>query len=170
MLSDGTEWPQNLPWPGSRSGRSRGVVSVRGLVVVDRGPARGCACGRLWKAPSAICPGSCPRPDAFPALVRLGHHLAGAAGVVQGVSRQDLPVVKHAPREGPATVLDLRSVVTPKDSRMGSRPSRQTWGCWPPGTPRRRGPAFCSGHRRCHQPRVLDTRSPRGRWAPEAGG
>lgn len=30
------------------------------------------------------------------ALACLGHHLAGSAGVVEGVSGQDLPVVKHA--------------------------------------------------------------------------
>lgn len=38
----------------------------------------------------------------------------------------------------------------PVDGRA-SRPSRHTWGCRPPGTPPRRGPAPCSGHQRCPQ-------------------
>lgn len=34
------------------------------------------------------------------ALAGLSYHLAGAAAVVKGVPRQDLPVVKHALGEG----------------------------------------------------------------------
>lgn len=34
------------------------------------------------------------------ALARFGHHLAGAAGVVEGIARQDLPVVEDTLGEG----------------------------------------------------------------------
>lgn len=39
------------------------------------------------------------------ALAGLRHHLAGATGVVEGVSGQDLPVVKHALGEGLTTCV-----------------------------------------------------------------
>lgn len=38
-------------------------------------------------------------------LACFGHHLAGATGVVKGVSGQDLPVVKYTLREGLATCV-----------------------------------------------------------------
>lgn len=39
------------------------------------------------------------------APARLGHHLAGSGAILEGVSGQDLPVVKHTLREGLATCV-----------------------------------------------------------------
>ena len=38
-------------------------------------------------------------------LVRLHHHLTGVAGVVEGVTRQDLPMIEHTLGEGLATCV-----------------------------------------------------------------
>lgn len=49
-----------------------------------------------------VVQGRDPLLEAF-TLARLGHHLAGAAAVVEGVTGQDLPVVEDTLREGLAT-------------------------------------------------------------------
>lgn len=53
------------------------------------------------------------------ALAGLSYNLAGAAAVVKGVPRQDLPVVKHTLGKAWPPVLDRRSAVKPKDSLTG---------------------------------------------------
>lgn len=75
--------------------------------MVDRGLVRGCArlagCRKgSLQFVQEVVQGRDAFLQAF-ALARLGHHLAGATGAVERVSRQDLPVVKHALWEGLAT-------------------------------------------------------------------
>lgn len=45
----------------------------------------------------------------------------------------------------------LAARVSPQVGHEAKGPSRQAWGCQPPGTLLRRGPASCSGPPRCHQ-------------------
>lgn len=52
-------------------------------------------------------------------LAGLSYHMAGAAAIVKGVPRQDLPVFKHALGEGLATSVGSKSPVTSKDSLTG---------------------------------------------------
>lgn len=62
------------------------------------------------------------------ALARLSHHLAGAAGVVEGVSGQDLPVVKHTLGEGLTTRVgpQVGSEACGERGGGGSTGSRET--------------------------------------------
>lgn len=61
----------------------------------------------------------------------------------------------------------LAARVSPQVGREAKGPSRQAWGCQPPGTPLRRGPASCSGSPRCHQ--ALLRTSDLHRWRSSTG-
>ena len=82
------------------------------------------------------------------ALARLHHHLTGAAGIIKGVTGQDLPVVEHtlgeglAARVGPRVSSEAEGLI---DKKVGLHNKQ---GCQPPGSPQRCDPASCSRHRR----------------------
>lgn len=90
------------------SGQPQGVVENVGLLLWS--PVPGCrGCARV--PPGSGLRGGCLQlvqevvqgRDAFLqafALARLCHHLAGAAGAVEGVTGQDLPVVEHTLGKG----------------------------------------------------------------------
>lgn len=109
-LSDGTGWaPEPVRWSVPVWTVSRCHGECEGLLlwlVVSR--CRGCAESHpgWWVAGKGclqfvqeVVQGRDAFLQAF-ALACFGHHLAGAAGVVERIPRKDLPVVKNALGEG----------------------------------------------------------------------
>lgn len=132
--------------------RLYGLPGGSGLLCQDLPGRRGCG-----RAPT-FCPGSCL------ALGRLLSSLCACTYPPRPVwgawcGRRSRRAGCGGARRGKAwpPAWALRSAV--KSERLVDGPSRQTWGCRPPGTPLTRGPASCAGPLRWHQPLVANTGS-----------
>ena len=137
MLSDGTEWaPETCQaerywvWTTSRCRGECGAVAVvtcpwaQGLHRVPPGSRlRG---GHLQLVQEVV-QGRDAFLQAF-ALARLCHHLAGAAGAVEGVTGQDLPVVEHTLGKGLAARVGPQvSGEACRRHRDGTHRAAQVW-------------------------------------------
>ena len=113
MLSDGTKWaPETCQaehywvWTASRCCGECGGLLLWSLFpgYRDRAPPVSGLSGGLLQLVQEVVQGWDAFLQAF-ALVCLCHHLTGAAGIVKGVTGQDLPVVKHTLGEGLAACV-----------------------------------------------------------------